>query len=178
MRGAQVPEHLGDLAASARVEGEDPPAGGGERTVAGVVLGGQGQGVGAVTQLQRRPVEIPDDGRMPRHQPPLFGGAQPGEELLHFAGRGALRIGAPPGVRSARHCALPGGGPVSACCASPETQPAVPATVPAASANATRALAYRRIVPSLSGSAPTGATGRKVGRGRVTRRHTGEPTAG
>lgn len=42
---------------------------------------------------------------------------------------------------------MPGGGPVTACWALPETQPAVPDTTVVASATATRVLAYRLIRP-------------------------------
>ncbi len=92
-RGAQLPEDLGDLAASARIEGEDLPAGRGEQAVAGIVGGGQCEGVGAVAQLQGRPVEVADDGRMPHEKELTLTVAQPGEEGAHFGGGRALRIG-------------------------------------------------------------------------------------
>lgn len=80
--GAEVPEHLGDLAAPARIEGEDLPAGRGERGVPGVVRGAQSPGVGAVAELQRHPVQIADHRRVPLQQLLLLGGAQPAEETV------------------------------------------------------------------------------------------------
>ncbi|MFJ6459678.1 hypothetical protein ACIQM0_01135 [Streptomyces sp. NPDC091387] len=46
-----------------------------------------------------------------------------------------------PSTWSARQAAVPGGGPVNACWAFPEAQPAVPATTVVASATATKVLA-------------------------------------
>lgn len=91
--GAQVPEDLGDLTASARIEGEDLPVSRfGEMGVPGVVTGPQGAGVGPVAQFDRYAVQIADDEWMPYDQGLLLPCGQPRKNRLTSAG--AARSGA------------------------------------------------------------------------------------
>lgn len=121
----QVPEHLGHLTATSRVEGQylspglekfgvsrDEEAGlrtvlGRERRVArthpdSVALGFQRTGVGLVAKVRRSAVQIADHRRMPLDQLLSLGGVQPAEERCHPDRLRGPRIGQPATERMVR----------------------------------------------------------------------------